>query len=135
MKREIKKALALIVPSGAASGQPYRVMIMDDSAAAFPMGESRVINLTALELAVAAGEHRKAIKPASIETLPKVTQVNDMNQAPTRFYQKSGSDWTLLSERPTQFTNTIRNIFLLYTLPNVPEAQVRTLIDIGMTQP
>lgn len=128
----LRQAIALIVPSGARSGAPYRMMLIDDSPSAFPMGESRVINLTGLELACRAGEHRKVVKPASVESIPRVTQVNDMNQAPARFYQKSGDEWMLLSERPTQFAATLRNLFLLYTMPHVPEAQVRTLID---TQP
>jgi hypothetical protein len=131
----VKKAIAFIVPSGGQPGQPYRMLLFDDSPTAFPMGESRVINLSQQELAVRAGEHRKVVKPASIETLPRVTKLNDMNQAPTQFYQKSGAEWTLLSERPTQFTDSLRNIFLLYTMPNVPEAQVRTLIDTQSAQP
>ena len=131
----LKQAIALIVPVGTGSGTAYRMMLIDDSQPAFPMGESRLINLTSQELACRAGEHRKVVKPASVESIPKVTQVNDMNQAPAQFYQKSGDQWTLLSERPTQFTGALRNIFLLYTMPNVPEAQVRTLIDTRSAQP
>jgi hypothetical protein len=131
----VKQAMAFIVPSGGQPGLPYRMLLIDDSATVFPMGESRVINLSQQELAVRAGEHRKVIKPASIEAISRVTKLNDMNQAPTQFYQKSGAEWTLLSERPTQFTDSLRNIFLLYTMPNVPEAQVRTLIDTANAQP
>jgi hypothetical protein len=127
--------MAFIVPSGGQPGLPYKMLLIDDSPTAFPKGESRVINLSQHELAVRAGEHRKVIKPASIEAISRVTKLNDMNQAPTQFYQKSGAEWTLLSERPTQFTDTLRNIFLLYTMPNVPEAQVRTLIDTPNAQP
>ena len=131
----LKQAIVLIVPAGGQSATPYRMMLIDDSTAAFPMGESRMVNLTTLEIACQAGEHRKLVKPASVEAIPKVTKVNDMNQAATQFYQKSGNNWVLLSERPTQYTDQLRNLFLLYTMPNVPEAQVRTLIDTPQVQP
>jgi hypothetical protein len=125
----LKRAIVLIVPAGANAKPPYKLMLLDDSASAFPWGESRAVNLTALPLAVAAGEHRIQAKPATVTPIPKVTRVNDLNQAHTRFYQQDGSQWVLLSERPTQFTDQVRNLFLLFTMPGVPDVQVRTLID------
>jgi len=127
----LKRAIVLIVPAGPDAKPPYKLMLLDDSASAFPPGESRAINLTALPMAMAAGEHRVQLKPAAITPIPKVTKLNDLNQAHTRFYQKDGDDWVLFNERPTQYTDKVRNLFLLFTMPGVPDAQVRTLIDNG----
>lgn len=125
----LKQALVLIVPAGGTAKPPYKLMLLDDSAAAFPWGESRAINLTAIPLAMAAGEHRIQLKPAAVTRIPKVTKLNDFNQAHTQFFQKDGEGWLLVNERPTQYTGQIRNIFLLFAMPGVPEVQVRTLID------
>jgi L-lysine 2,3-aminomutase len=90
--------------------------------------------MTYLPLAITAGEHSKEIAPASIVTVPRVTKVNAMNQAQTVFYRKVDKEWVVLSERPMQFTNTLRNIFLIYLMPNVAEPQIRTLIDTATGQ-
>ncbi len=125
----LKRVIVLIVPAAAGSKPPYKLLLLDDAPSNFPWGESRAINLTTTPLAVAAGELRVQVKPAAITAIGKVTKLNDLNQAPTRFYQKDGEEWVLFSERPTQFTDTLRNVFLLYTMPGVPDIQVRTLID------
>lgn len=125
----VKQAIIFIVPAGENDKAPYKLMVLNDAFDAFGKGESRVINMTYLPLAITAGEHSKEIAPASIVTVPRVTKVNAMNQAQTVFYRKVDKDWVVLSERPMQFTNTLRNIFLIYLMPNVAEPQIRTLID------
>lgn len=125
----VTQAIILILPAGDKAKLPYKLMILNDGLAAFGMGESRVINLTALPLAIKAGEHNKEIPPATVVAVPPVTKVNDLNQAQTLFYRKTDTEWVLLAERPMQFTATLRNIFLMYLMPNVEEPQIRTLID------
>ena len=130
----VKQAIIFILPGGGLAPLPYKLLVLNDAASAFAMGESRVLNLTNLPLAIKAGEHKLEVAPAKIAAVPRVTQVNDMNQAQTLFYHKVDKDWLLLSERPMQYTNTLRNIFLMYLMPNVDEPQIRTLIDTHSPQ-
>ncbi len=129
VRDEVKHAILLIVPAPATEKLPYKIMVINDAFNAFPKGESRVLNMTNLPLAVKVGEHSKEVAAASFVAIPAVTKVNDMNQAQTIFYQKVNTEWSLLSERPTQFTKDIRHVFLLYQMPNVEEPQIRTILD------
>jgi hypothetical protein len=49
---EIKRAIVFILPAAADAKQPYQLMVLNDSFTAFAKGESRVINMTRLPLAV-----------------------------------------------------------------------------------
>jgi len=125
----VRQAIIFIVPAGEKEQPPYKLMVLNDAFDAFGKGESRVVNMTNLPLAIKAGEHSREIPPARTVTVPRVTKVNDMNQAQTDFYRKVDKDWVVFSERPMQYTNTLRNIFLIYLMPNVADLQIRTLID------
>ena len=125
----VTQAIIFILPAGDKAPLPYKLMVLNDSLAAFGMGESRVINLTTLPLAIKAGEHSKDVPPASVAAVPPVTKVNNLNQAQTQFYRKAEKEWVLLAERPMQYTAALRNIFLMYLMPNVAEPQIRTLVD------
>lgn len=125
----VKQGIVLVLPAATGAKLPYQLMILNDSFAAFPAGGSRVINLTRLPLAIRAGEHALEVQPAKITAVPPVTKVNDLNQAQTSFYHKDGEQWVLISERPMQYTKDLRNIFLMFLMPNVEEPQIRTLID------
>jgi hypothetical protein len=126
---EVKRAIVFILPAAADAKPPYQLMVLNDSFAAFAKGESRVINMTRLPLAVKAGEHAVEVSAGKITKIPPVTKVNDLNQAQTTFYRKLEAEWSLLSERPTQYTPEVRNIFLMFVMPNVEEPQIRTIID------
>lgn len=130
----VKQAIVFILPAADEGKAPYKLMVLNDSAAAFPRGESRVINLTRLPLAVRVGEHSLEVAPAKIVAVPRVTKLNATNQAQTSFYRKADKEWVLLSERPMQFTATLRNLFLIYLMPNVEAPQIRTLIDTSLPQ-
>jgi hypothetical protein len=130
---EIKRAIVFILPAAADAKPPYQLMVLNDSFAAFAKGESRVINMTRLPLAVKAGEHAVEVPAGKITKIPPVTKVNDLNQAQTTFYRKLETEWSLLSERPTQYTPEVRNIFLMFVMPNVEEPQIRTIIDTTTT--
>lgn len=130
----IKRAIAFIFPAGGEAVPPYRMMVIDDGLAAFPKAETRVLNLTKLELAMKAGEHSVKLPPSALTAVPKVTKLNDLNQAQTEFYRKGKgeNEWLLLAERPMQFTDTIRNLILVYQMPKVEEPQLRTLVDTDL---
>jgi hypothetical protein len=91
--------------------------------------------MTSLSLGIKAGEHTVPVLPAKIAAIPPVTKRNDLNQAPTAFYRRDDERWILLSERPMQFTDEVRNIFLIYPMPNVEEPRIRTLVDTSSPSP
>jgi hypothetical protein len=66
--------------------------------------------------------------------VPKVAKLNSLNQAQTEFYRKGKgeNEWLLLAERPMQFTDGLRNIILIYQMPNVEAPQLRTLVDTDL---
>ena len=131
---DVKRAIVFIFPDAAGAKPPYRMMVINDGAAAFPKAETRVLNLTNLELAMKAGEHSVKLPASKVSTVPKVTRRNDLNQAQTEFYRKGkgANEWQLLAERPMQFTDGIRNIILVYQMPKVEEPQLRTLVDTDL---
>ena len=126
---DVKQAIILILPAGEKGKLPYQLMVLNDAYASFARGESRVINMTRLPFAITAGEHSLEVAPARIVAVPRVTRVNAMNQAQTLFYRKVDKEWIMLSERPMQYTDTLRYIFLVYVMPNVDDPQIRTLLD------
>ena len=130
----VKQAIIFILPVGEKDRQSYKLMVLNDAFDVFPKGESRIINMTRLPLAVKAGENSRQITPASIVAVPQVTKVNDLNQAQTVFYHFVDKQPVVLSERPMQYSNKLRNIFLIYQMPNVDEPQIRTLIDTSNPQ-
>lgn len=130
----VKRAITFLFPAAPNAKPPLRMMLIDDGPAAFPKGESRALNLTPLALAMKAGEHSVKLPPAAVTRIPNVKNRNDLNQAQTEFYRPgaTGTEWILLAERPMQFTDNIRNIILMYQMPNVQEPQLRTLVDTDL---
>jgi hypothetical protein len=131
---DVKRAIVLVFPAGGDAKPPYRMMVISDGAAAFPKAESRVVNLTRLQMAMKAGEHSVKLPASSVSKVPKVAKLNSLNQAQTEFYRKGKgeNEWLLLAERPMQFTDGLRNIILIYQMPNVEAPQLRTLVDTDL---
>jgi hypothetical protein len=128
---KLSRAIVLIIPSGRETGPAYRMMVLNDDPKVFRKAETRVLNLTKLSLAMKAGEHSLKLSPAKVTAVPRVTKLNDLNQAQTSFYQKGEgeNEWVLIAERPMQFADGARNIILIYQMPKAKAPQLRTLID------
>ncbi|BCX48771.1 hypothetical protein HAHE_26790 [Haloferula helveola] len=125
------RAIAFLFPAGEGAKLPYRILMLPDDSGAFGKGESRVINMTPLAMAMKAGEHNVKLPSGKVAEVPKVTKLNDLNQAHTSFYRKGEgeTEWILIAERPMQFDNSIRNIVLVYPMPNTGIPRLRTIID------
>jgi hypothetical protein len=128
---KLSRAIVFIFPSGRETGPAYRMLVLNDDPKIFRKAETRVLNLTKLSLAMKAGEHSLKLSPARVTAVPRVTKLNDLNQAHTSFYQKGagGNEWLLIAERPMQFADGARNIILIYQMPKAKAPQLRTLID------
>ena len=73
------RQLAVFLP-GAKDGNPYRVMVIDDSEEKFPLGTTLAFNFAPVPVRFAIGEHSKDLKPGSQELIPQARKVNEMNQ-------------------------------------------------------
>ena len=125
----IKKAMVVVLPAPAGSKLAYRMILINDSAKAFPEGESRVLPLIGAKTAVQAGEHKLSIRPGKITRMPPVRKVNEYNMAQTNFYyQKSGS-WMAFTERQLQYLDAYRRLFIIYATPGALQPSVSTIVD------
>ncbi|MEI6655071.1 MAG: hypothetical protein WCP45_09915 [Verrucomicrobiota bacterium] len=132
----IKRAMLILLPkpnaSKAEDPRPaYQMILIDDSAKAFPSGESRVLPLVTVETAIQAGEHRLAVHPGVITKVPPVRKVSPYNMAQTNFYSKEGDSWVPFTERQLQYLDTYRRVFIIHVTPGALQPVVTTLVDIA----
>ena len=124
-----KRGVVVVLPSPAGSKPAYRMVFIDDSAKAFPKGESRLLTLLPVEAAIEAGEHKLPIHPGVIANVPPVKKVNEYNMAQTNFYYKQGEAWTTFAERQLQYLDGFRRIFILHVTPGALQPTVTTIVD------
>jgi hypothetical protein len=125
----IKSAAVVLFPAAKDAVPPYRMMVMDDSPAAFPWGDSRVMSLLGVETAMQAGEHKLPLPSGKITALPGVKKVDEFNMAQTNFFLREGGAWVPFTERRLQFTNEVRRIFVVHATPGSQQPFVTTLVD------
>ena len=132
---ELKRAMVVVIPAPAGSKPAYRLVVIDDSAEAFPKGESRVLPLVTVETAIQAGEHRIAIHPGKITHVPAVRKVNEYNLAQTNFYYKQGESWVPFTERQLQFLDAYRRLFIVHVTPGALQPEVTTIVETTPATP
>jgi hypothetical protein len=124
-----KKAIVVVLPAPAGSKLAYRMILINDSAKAFPKGESRVLPLIGVKTAIRAGEHKLPVHPGKITRVPPVKKVNDYNMAQTNFYYQKGSSWVAFTERQLQYFDTYRRLFIVHATPGAITPTVTTIVD------
>ena len=122
-----KQGVVVVLPGPAGSKPAYRLVFIDDSAKAFPKGESRVLTLLPVEAAIEAGEHKLPIQPGKLTNVPPVRKVNEYNMAQTNFYTKQGEAWTAFTERQLQYLDDFRRIFIVHATPGALQPTVTTI--------
>ena len=125
----LKRAVVIVLPTAPDSDMPYRLLLVDDSAQAFPGGESLVLPLISVRTAVQAGEHRIPLEPGRISRIPAVRRVNEFNMAQTNFYYQHGESWIPFAERQLQYIAASRRIFIIHATPGALQPTVTTLVD------
>ena len=125
----VKRAIIVISPAPAGTKPAYRMDLIDDSAPAFPKGESRIISLVPMEASIEVGEHKLTIRPGEITRLPAVTKVNEYNMAQTSFSYKEGDTQANFSDRQLQYLDGFRRIFIVHPTPNGSQPSVTTIVD------
>ena len=123
------RLIVIILPAAQGATPPYKMLVLDDDAKAFPWGESKAVNLTPVDFALEIGEHKVPLPAGKITSVPKVTKVDEYNRAQTNFYYKQADQWVVAAERRMQYVGALRRVFLIYKLPNTLAPDVRTIID------
>ena len=127
--KNMKRAIVIIVPAPANATPAYRMVLIDDSPAAFPQGESRILSLAPLETAMEAGEHKLPCKPAAITSAPPVKRLDPYNMAQTNFYYRKDGSWIAFSECRMKYLDEFRQVFIIYMIPGSTAPVLTTLID------
>jgi hypothetical protein len=70
---QIKQADLCIFPAPENAKPPFRLVLIDDAPNVFQKGQSRVINLTAVQIALQAGEHKLQLPSGNITEVPAVS--------------------------------------------------------------
>ena len=131
----IKRAVIVLSPAPAGSTPAYRMDLIDDSAPAFPKGESRILSLVPMETFLEVGEHKLTIRPGEITRVPAVTKVNEYNMAATIFSYKEGDAQVTFTERQLQYLDGFRRIFIVHTTPGGSQPGITTIVDTAQAAP
>ncbi len=131
----IKQAVVVVLPAPAGSKPAYRLEIIDDSAKAFPKGESRIISLVPMEMSIEVGEHKLTIPPGVITRVPAVTKVDAYNMAQTSFRSKEGDSWVTFTERQLQYLDGFRRVFIVHLGPGAIQPTITTIVDTSPVVP
>ena len=132
---DTKRGIVVILPGSAGSKPAYRMVFIDDSAKAFPKGESRVLTLLPVEAAIEAGEHKLPIHPGVLTAIPPVRKVNPYNMAQTNFYYKKAESWVPFTERQLQYLDAFRRVFIVHATPGAQQPTVTTIVDTASAVP
>ncbi len=125
----IKRAVVVVSPAPAGSKPAYRMELIDDSAQAFPKGESRILSLVPMETRLNVGEHQLKIPPGAVTRVPAVTKVNEFNMAQTNFDYKQAEAWVPFIEKQFQYLDGIRRVFIVHTTPGAIQPSITTIVD------
>jgi len=126
---DAKRAIIVVLPAPPAAKPAYRMVLINDSPAAFPQGESRVLSLVPVDTAIRAGEHSLPVPAGKIAHVPPVKKVNEFNMAQTNFYYKEGTEWVPFTERQLQYLDAFRRIFIVHVTPGATLPIVTTIVD------
>ncbi|RYD24159.1 MAG: hypothetical protein EOP88_01285 [Verrucomicrobiaceae bacterium] len=122
------RVMLIIVPGGKGRA-PYLMVPINDDPKSFPWGESRALNMTAVDFALEVGDQKLVLPGGKITEVPKVTKVDEYNRAQTNFYYKQGDQWVIAAERQMQYVSSLRRVFLIYKSENALAPDVRTILD------
>lgn len=121
------RQLAVFFPSGN-EDMPYRVSILDEGEAAFPMGSTLIFNLTPTDARFTIGERSKEIPTGKIATVGLPAKVNALNQATVRVHLKNQEgSWQAVSSTLWQATDAMRGLALAYLHPTTGRPTVHCI--------
>ena len=116
---------------GKPGGTPYILRCFNDDTEKFPMGSSRIVNLTKTAAVITMGEHKKAIKPNASVVIPaprKVNSYNDYNRV-IELATKDGHLYQVANNRG-KASKAKRDFVVIYMNPRTKRPDVNFHRDI-----
>lgn len=127
----VKNALFYFTPAKKSDKLLYDVRVMNDSERAFPMGNTRILNLYGRDVRFRAGEHAVQVKPNTVVNLPQVKEKDPWNMAVISCQMLAkGDKWRTISETKTKFTSGARLLIVSYLEPGNNRPRVRFYKDV-----
>jgi hypothetical protein len=122
----------LFLPSVDANKMPYHVFALDDDEKNFPMGSTRVLNLSALKVRLNfAGADLPPIPPGSIAVYPKVTTVDEWKMYPARIdFEDGKGGWKPVSNQSWKASDTKRDLVITTVDVRTRQPSIRMYQDI-----
>ncbi len=127
--KNLGHAVAIIQPLGADRNPRYGIVLIDDSASAFPPGESRIVSMTTLPVALQIGEHKLPAASGKVTAVPRVMKLDPYNMAQTDFFYQRENNWIPFNESKMKYLQSYRQIFICSTRPGSQSPTLTTLID------
>lgn len=123
------RQVAIFVPSGK-TPDIYQVLILDEGEKAFPLGSTRVVNISPKETRITIGEQDRIIKPGTVEEIPMATQVNELNQATVRIFTPMEDKWRPISSVVWKMLPKLRNFAIAYQNPKTGRPSVNCYQEV-----
>ncbi|MCW1887539.1 hypothetical protein OKA04_22575 [Luteolibacter flavescens] len=127
---EGERHLLVFVP-GTTGERTYRVLAIDDSEAAFPMGSSRLINLAPAKVRFTIGENSRELASGGTGDLPLPKKLNSMNQCPVQAaIAEPGGEWRVFSSTRWHATLQERSLVITFIDPSRGRPAFRRWADV-----
>lgn len=125
----INAAILVFLPSGKDAGNPWRVLVIDDSAKTLPDGGAFVANLNQQEIRFVLGSNKILLKPGTTHSMARPEQRDEFNMAPVVFQFPQKEDWVTASESMLRFMPGGRYLMFAYVDPTSGRPRIMTCKD------
>lgn len=124
-------AILIFVPNPASStgGNPWRILVVDDSEKNFPDGGAFVANFHSGDIRFVIGEHRGALHAGDLKGYARPESRDTFNMAPVVFQFEQNGKWRIGNESALRFLPGMRYLILAYTDPLSKRPKIKTVQD------
>ena len=127
----LKEVLFYFAPTKPGGKMLYSILVMPDSLDDFPLGSTRLLNLSAGDVAFKVGEHVKQLKPREIALMGAVHKRNEYNMAPLICKMNSiNGVWMTICETQVRFTARKRLFIVSYVNPETHQPLLKVYKDL-----
>ena len=127
--RDGSRQIALFV-TGGQGGMPYRLLVIDATEQAFPMGATLLLNLAPLPVRFTIGENACELRSNESKTLPQAKKVNERNQCNVLIaFAGKDNSWTPVNQTRWLSSEEKRDIAVAFLDPRTKQPTVRSYQD------
>mgnify|MGYP000114927782 CR=1 FL=1 len=125
------KVLFYFIPNKAGSKLPYSVKTFADDYETFPLGYTRVINLTPTPTRFIIGEHKAVVKEGKMQDFPLVKKKDNFNMGVFRYDQRNkAKQWVTIRNRTAKYTKGKRLLIIACYNERLKRPDVRIYKDL-----